>query len=50
MKIFLTNDGAVTAIEYAIIATLIALVMVAAVQSLGSGASNFYNNITSAFP
>ena len=50
MKIFLTNDEAVTAVEYAIIATLIAVVIVGGVQNLGSGASNFYKNLTSALP
>ena len=50
MKIFLMNDEAVTAIEYAIIAALIAAVILGAVQFLGDKVSTLYNLIASAIP
>lgn len=50
ITIFLMNDEAVTAIEYAIIAGLIAVVIVGAVQALGEKASTLYNLIVSVFP
>lgn len=50
MKIILMNDRAVTSIEYAIIAGLIALVIVAALGSLKDQVLLLYNRIVSAFP
>jgi pilus assembly protein Flp/PilA len=42
------NDKrAVTAIEYALIAALIAVVIIAAVTALGTGASNTFNSVSS---
>jgi len=42
-----TDKRAVTAIEYALIAALIAVVIIAAVTSLGSGISNTFNKVAS---
>ena len=44
---FKTDDRAVTAIEYALIAALIAVVIIAAVTALGTGVSNTFNSVAS---
>jgi pilus assembly protein Flp/PilA len=41
------DKRAVTAIEYALIAALIAVVIIAAVTSLGTGVSNTFNTVAS---
>jgi len=42
-----TDERAVTAIEYALIAALIAVVIIGAVTSLGSGVSTTFNKVAS---
>ncbi|WP_241869273.1 Flp family type IVb pilin [Acidocella aminolytica] len=44
---FNVDKRAVTAIEYALIAALIAVVIIAAVTSLGKGVSNTFNSVAS---
>ena len=41
------DNRAVTAIEYALIAALIAVVIIAAVTGLGKGVSNTFNSVAS---
>jgi pilus assembly protein Flp/PilA len=43
----LSDRRAVTAIEYALIAALIAVVIIGAVSSLGKGVSNTFNKVAS---
>lgn len=50
LKTFLMNDEAVTAIEYAFIALLIAVVIVGAVQFLGEKVFPLYDRVASLFP
>jgi pilus assembly protein Flp/PilA len=42
-----SDKRAVTAIEYALIAALIAVVIIGAVTTLGSGVSNTFNSVAS---
>jgi pilus assembly protein Flp/PilA len=42
-----TDKRAVTAIEYALIAALIAVVIIGAVSALGSGVSKTFNSVAS---
>jgi pilus assembly protein Flp/PilA len=42
---FLTNEAGATAIEYALIASLIAVFMIAAVQTVGSKTSTVFTEI-----
>jgi len=42
-----TDERAVTAIEYALIAALIAVVIIGAVTSLGTGVSSTFNKVAS---
>ncbi len=42
-----TDKRAVTAIEYALIAALIAVVIITAVTQLGSGVTNTFNSVSS---
>ncbi len=44
---FISNRKAVTAIEYALIAALIAVVIIGAVTSLGHGVSNTFKAVAS---
>ena len=44
---FSADRRAVTAIEYALIAALIAVVIIGAVTSLGTGVSSTFNNVAS---
>ncbi len=44
---FLAADRAVTAIEYALIAALIAVVIIGALSSLGTGVSATFNSVSS---
>ena len=42
---YLRNESGVTAIEYGIIASLIAVVIIAAVTTLGTDLSNIFNTV-----
>ena len=44
-KQFLTNEDGVTAIEYALLASLIAIFIVAAVQTLGTRLSTVFTEV-----
>ena len=43
------DDAGVTAIEYAFIAGLVAIVVVAAVTTLGTGVSGLFNSVLGGF-
>ncbi len=45
MKQFLNDEEGVTAIEYGLIAALIAVAIVIAVQGVGTGLNNIFNYI-----
>jgi pilus assembly protein Flp/PilA len=45
-KMFLANDSGATAIEYALIASLIALVIIASVTSVGSKLKITFNEVS----
>jgi pilus assembly protein Flp/PilA len=45
IKAFIQNESGATAIEYSLIAALIAMVIIAAVQSAGISLQGSYNNI-----
>jgi pilus assembly protein Flp/PilA len=45
IKKFVSNESGVTAIEYALIAGLIALVIIAAVSLLGTNLSTVFSNV-----
>ena len=47
MSLFTGDKRAVTAIEYALIAALIAVVIVGAVTALGGSVSTTFNNVAS---
>jgi len=49
MKFWKDEDGA-TAIEYGLIAGLIAVVIIGAVEALGGGLSGLFESITAALP
>jgi pilus assembly protein Flp/PilA len=42
---FLRNEEGVTAIEYGLIAALVAVVIIGAVTALGTGVSNTFNTV-----
>jgi pilus assembly protein Flp/PilA len=44
-KRFLTNDDGVTSIEYALIASLIAIVIIGAVKAIGTNLSAVFNEV-----
>ena len=44
---FVTDRRAVTAVEYSLIAALIAVVIIAAISSLGHGIANTFNHVSS---
>jgi len=48
LKNFLRNDGGVTAVEYGLIAALIALVIIGAVTTLGGDLKTLFTNIGAA--
>jgi pilus assembly protein Flp/PilA len=48
IKNFINDESGVTAIEYAMIAALIAVVIVAAVRSLGTKVSSLFTSVTTA--
>jgi pilus assembly protein Flp/PilA len=45
-KSFLSNDAGATAIEYALIASLIAVALVGALSSLGTALSNEFTEVS----
>ena len=45
IKKFVSNESGVTAIEYALIAGIIALVIIAAVSLLGTNLSTVFSNV-----
>jgi pilus assembly protein Flp/PilA len=47
LKSFVANESGATAIEYALIASLIAVFIIAALSNLGKGLSNEFSEITS---
>jgi pilus assembly protein Flp/PilA len=47
LRPFKADDKAVTAIEYALIAALIAVVIIVAVSALGGNVANTFNNVAS---
>lgn len=48
LKNFLTDESGATAIEYGLIAALIAVVAIAAMTTVGSNLGNKFNNIGTA--
>jgi pilus assembly protein Flp/PilA len=44
---FVTDESGVTAIEYGLIAALVAVVIIGAVSALGTGLSKTFNSVTS---
>jgi pilus assembly protein Flp/PilA len=42
---FVTDESGVTAIEYGLIAALLAIVIIAAVKSVGTNLSNTFNSV-----
>ena len=47
---FLRSDSAVTSIEYAIIASLLSIVIIVAVTTVGENLLGLYETVVSAFP
>ena len=47
---FLKDDGGATAIEYGLIAALVAVVLVTAIGALGSKLSTTFGNVAAALP
>ena len=47
-KSFLADDAGATAIEYALMSSLIALAIITAVSALGSGLSNEFSEVSAA--
>jgi pilus assembly protein Flp/PilA len=47
---FYTDESGVTAIEYALIASLIAVVIAAAVGVVGSSLNTLFTNVANCFP
>ena len=47
VKQFLTDDRGVTAIEYALIAALVAVALILALQLMGSSLESNYNEVSS---
>jgi pilus assembly protein Flp/PilA len=48
MKIFVDNDSGATAIEYALIASLIAVFIITAVQTVGTKVSTVFTEVGNA--
>jgi pilus assembly protein Flp/PilA len=46
LKRFVANDGGATAIEYAMIASLIALLIITSVTSIGTSLSTFFITVS----
>jgi pilus assembly protein Flp/PilA len=47
IKTFLANESAATAIEYALIASLVAVAIIAAVSNVGSKIQHTFNEVSS---
>jgi pilus assembly protein Flp/PilA len=47
MKTFVTDESGVTAIEYALIASLIAVFIITAIQTVGANVSKVFNEVAS---
>ena len=50
MTQFVKNESGATAIEYGLIAALIAVVLISSLQVLGGSVGNTFNNISSSMP
>jgi pilus assembly protein Flp/PilA len=50
LKKFLSNDEGATAIEYGLIAALIAVVIIAAVTAVGTGVSTTFQSVAGSLP
>ena len=50
MTRFVSEESGATAIEYGLIAALIAVAIIAAVTALGTGLQNTFNSVTSQLP
>jgi pilus assembly protein Flp/PilA len=50
VKKFFKDESGVTALEYALIAALVAVVIVGAVQALGLSVQNTFNNVAAVYP
>ncbi|KAA0182343.1 Flp family type IVb pilin [Cupriavidus cauae] len=49
IRTFVDEDGAVTSIEYALIAMLIALVIIVSVRAVGETLSTIFDKVASSF-
>jgi pilus assembly protein Flp/PilA len=47
LRVFVANDSGATAIEYGLIASLVALAIIAALSNLGQRLQNTFNEISS---
>ena len=50
MTRFVSEESGATAIEYGLIAALIAVAIIAAVTALGTGLQNTFNSVTAQLP
>lgn len=50
IKKFFMDESGVTAIEYGLIAALIAVAIIAAVELVGTGVSNTFNTVAAKLP
>lgn len=50
LRLFLDDDNGVTAIEYGLIAALIAVVIIGAVTLVGTNLTTLFNGVASALP
>ena len=50
IKKFIADEGGVTSIEYALIASLVAMAIVGAVTSLGTQVQGLYKKVADAYP
>jgi pilus assembly protein Flp/PilA len=50
IRAFLKNDAGATAIEYGLIAALIAVVIIAAVTAVGTGVSTTFQSVAGSLP
>jgi pilus assembly protein Flp/PilA len=50
MRKFLTDDSGATAIEYALIAGGISIVIITAVQGIGTSLNNTFTSVKNGFP
>jgi pilus assembly protein Flp/PilA len=47
---FLRDESGVTSVEYAVVALLVALVVIAGITAVGSNLAGMYGNVASRFP